>query len=191
LKLRADSDELSSESPMGSTSGAAQTLSGATITLSGGTITPGYSATSTPGTLSITGNFTQSNGGAFDEIISAAGYGVLDVSGNVTLDDGVLNINASGVTLETGETFDILDYDGTLSGTFSNGSDIVADGFNWYISTYDGAEAADPAVVLTVGTAISTGPTGVPEPGELPMLAIGLLALGAFSAKIKRVAAER
>ncbi|MGD0842542.1 MAG: hypothetical protein ABSA32_15440 [Candidatus Acidiferrales bacterium] len=164
---------------------------GGTFTLSGGTITPGYSATSTPGTLSITGNFTQSNGGAFDEIISAAGYGVLDVSGNVTLDDGVLNINASGVTLETGETFDILDYDGTLSGTFSNGSDIVADGFNWYISTYDGAEAADPAVVLTVGTAISTGPTGVPEPGELPMLAIGLLALGAFSAKIKRVAAER
>jgi hypothetical protein len=162
-----------------------------TFTLSGGTITPGYSATSTPGTLSITGNFAQSGGGTFDEIINASGVGVLDVSGNVTLDDGTLEINASGVTLETGDYFDILDYGGSLSGTFSNGSDIVDDGFNWYISSYDGAETVDPAVVLTVGTAVSTGPVGTPEPSELPMLAIGLLALGAFYLKNKRVKAER
>jgi fibronectin-binding autotransporter adhesin len=158
------------------------------FTLASGTITPGLAASSTPGTLTVDGNFTQS-GGTFEELISTTGNGVLDVTGDVSL-DGALAIDVgAGVTLTPDENFDFLDYDGTLTGAFTNGSDITADGWTWDISSYDSSVGAtDPEVILT---AVAPIPTSTPEPSGLPMVLVGLLALGALSIRKKKIEAER
>ncbi len=134
--------------------------SGSSFTLNGGTITPGLLASNTPGTLTVQGNFAQS-GGSFNELIgSTSNYGILTVMGNATLSMGsgtALNITfATGFTPVTGDKFTILDAT-SLSGTFSNGSSFVEDGYNWTLAyqTVSGTQDA----ILTLGTAI--GPTAV------------------------------
>jgi T5SS/PEP-CTERM-associated repeat protein len=84
-----------------------------------GTVILGDSA-SGPGTLSETGNYGQSAGGALVEgIDSATDYGHFDVTGNVTL-GGSLDIDLVGGFDPThGETFDLIDYSGTESGAFA------------------------------------------------------------------------
>ena len=88
----------------------------------------------------MNGNLTQS-GGAFDEIISSASsYGILTVNGNLALSSGsatTLDITlATGFTPTTGEKFTILNAT-SLTGTFSNGSTFVEDGYSWTLTYSD------------------------------------------------------
>ncbi|HTR37151.1 MAG TPA: hypothetical protein VMH80_14700, partial [Bryobacteraceae bacterium] len=72
-----------------------------------GTVEPGDSGT--PGTLTITGNYTQhSTGILLEDILGTSSYSVLDVSGDVNL-DGTIKVNLlDGFTPSDGETFAFL-----------------------------------------------------------------------------------
>lgn len=109
-----------------------------------GTVKPGDSA-GNPGTLSITGNFTQEGTGTLDIEIggtSSGQYGQLDISGTSTL-AGTLAVNlVKGFTLALGEKFDILNA-GTDPGDFSafsfNGQGCVSGaGDSWHCSNLGG-----------------------------------------------------
>jgi hypothetical protein len=138
-----------------------------------GIMSPGSSGV--PGTFTVNGSYEQTSTGVFDEIIKgASSNGVLDVTGVLALDPGsLLEITLRGGIDPVGDSFTILDY-GSLSGEFSNGTNFFADGFEWTL-TYGPNDA--------VLTAVSADPVNTPEPGTIPLIAIGLLALLWFAAK--------
>ncbi len=107
--------------------------SAGTVMLNGGKLTPGFSGLGTPATLALSGNLNQT-GGIYNELFSATGNGLLNVSGNMTLASGpMLTLGPlNGFNVVIGSPIDILNY-GTLNGQFSNGTSITADGFNWSI----------------------------------------------------------
>jgi hypothetical protein len=146
-------------------SGAALQGSGTVIgnVAMGGTIMPGSAGA--PGTLMIVGNYEQIGSGVFDELISgASSNGVLDVTGILALDqDSQLVITLLGGFNPIGDSFTIMSYN-SLLGEFANGSNFVADGYDWTL-TYGPND-----VTLTAVTA-------APEPGTLPLIGIGVLAL--------------
>jgi hypothetical protein len=80
-----------------------------------GTLSPGNS----PGTLSITGNYTQGAAGTYNvQIFSPQNYSRLVVSGHASL-DGTLHLTlASGFKLRPGDTFTVLSAGQGISGTF-------------------------------------------------------------------------
>jgi hypothetical protein len=80
-----------------------------------GTISPGNS----PGTLTISGNFTQGPAGTYNvEIFSPQNYSRLVVVGHASL-DGTLHLTlASGFHITPGETFTVLTAGQGISGTF-------------------------------------------------------------------------
>jgi hypothetical protein len=129
----------------------------------GGTIVPGSAGA--PGALTIIGNYEQIGNGVFDELISgASSNGVLDVTGTLALDqDSQLMITLLGGFNPIGDSFTIMSYT-SLLGEFANGSNFVADGYDWTV-TYGPND-----VTLTAVTA-------APEPGTLPLIGIGVLAL--------------
>lgn len=133
------------------------TISGAySMSGVGSTITPGLLATSMPGTLTISGSFSQS-AGTFNELIGgSANFGILNATGAVSLSgSAALNILlVSGFTPNTGEAFTFLT-GSSISGAFSNGSSFVMDGVDWTL-TYSSSN-----VVLTAG---SIGPPPPPPP---------------------------
>ena len=114
------------------------TIAGAVV-INGGAIQPGLP--NAPGTLSITGRYSQT-GGNFSELMMGAGagqFGVLDVTGgNVTLGAGAdLNITLLGSFNPVGNTYTIVtDTGGTISGTWANApaSGFQMDGINWTIA---------------------------------------------------------
>jgi hypothetical protein len=127
-----------------------------------GILSPGSNGI--PGVLTINGNYEQGGTGVFDELISGANSnGVLDVTGILALDPGsLLEITLQGGFDPLGDSFTILNF-GSLLGEFSNAPIFFADGFEWTV-TY----GANDAVLTAIG---------VPEPGSMPLFAIGLLAL--------------
>jgi fibronectin-binding autotransporter adhesin len=131
-----------------------------------GTITAGDPRT--PGTLTINGSLDEEPGGTLDELISRTAHSVLDVTGDVTL-EGALNIDVLSGT--PSGTYDILDYTAgdLVAGDFTNVIDgiLTADGYTWDVNYY-----ADGGTEVTV--------TATPEPGALPMLLLGLIALAGF-----------
>jgi T5SS/PEP-CTERM-associated repeat protein len=95
---------------------------------SSATVDPGYidelTANNVTGTLAINGNYTQTQGKLKIDL-GPGGADKLDVSGNISLipffTGTVLEIAFSqGFYPGIGQTFDILDWDGTLTGTFTN-----------------------------------------------------------------------
>src|SRR6266436_6749425 len=119
-----------------------------TVTLSGGKLTPGFSGLGTPATLALTGNLNQT-GGIYNELFSATGNGLLNVSGLVTLASGpTLTLGPlNGFAVVLSAPIDILNYVGALSGQFSNGTAITADGFNWsIIYNFNGNEVVLEAI---------------------------------------------
>jgi len=150
--------------------------------MTGGTIQPG--GLTTPGTLTINGNFSQSTA-MFNELIGNTGNGLLFISGTSNLGPGSqLNIDLlGGFTPFAGETFTLMDYSSGF-GTFANApsSGFQMDGFNWTIA-YNAND-----IVLDAGSPISGAPT--PEPSSLLLMSAGLAALASFLWK-KRAAATR
>jgi len=152
------------------------------VTLTGGTMQPGGL---TPGTLTIAGNYSQSNA-TFNELIGTTGNGLLSITGTDSLGAGaLLNIDLlAGFTPTLGETFVLMDFGGG-TGTFANaptnGFQFQMDGFNWTI-----AYNADD-IVLDAGSAVTT----TPEPSTTVLILTGLAALLAYSFFQKRTAATR
>lgn len=156
------------------------TLSG-TGTINGdvlmkGILSPGSNGV--PGALTINGNYEQGGAGVFDELISGANSnGLLDVTGILALDPGsLLEITLQGGFDPLGDSFTILDY-GSLLGEFSNAPIFFADGFEWTV-TYGSNDAILTAV-------------GVPEPGTIPLIAIGFLAMLGYAAKREKESSKR
>jgi hypothetical protein len=98
-----------------------------------GTVIMGDS-TSAPGTLSVTGDYTQNSDGTLDEAISDTTNGELAVTGNVTL-DGKLDINLLGnpVLVPDVTEFVFMTFTGTETGTFAPANIIGADAGDWTV----------------------------------------------------------
>jgi hypothetical protein len=83
--------------------------------LNNGTVSPG----SSPGTLNVTGNYTQSaTGELLVDLASASSYDKLNITGNVAL-DGELEVSLLGFSPAVGDSFQIIS-GGAVTGAFSN-----------------------------------------------------------------------
>ncbi len=136
------------------------------LTQAGGTVAPGMS----PGTMTVTGNYSQQAGGTLEiEIDSASSYDILSVGGDVNLLGDLDIIAMAG--LSTNDIFTIIDNTGVnpLTGLFANhamsGEQFLEDGYLWQIDYGVGSDAND--VTLTV--------LAIPEPSAVVMVSLGAL----------------
>ncbi len=143
----------------------------------GGTLSPGAS----PGTMTVTGNYSLNSGDLFielDGLAAGTGYDQLIVTGDVSL-AGDLTLDV-GFSPSLGNMFTIINNQGTnpVSGMFSQGSSISAGGFLFNIN-YGGGDGND--VVLT---AI------IPEPSTalLSLVMTGLITIAVQRRKRHRTA---
>jgi fibronectin-binding autotransporter adhesin len=163
-----------------------------------GTVKPGDS----PGTLTITGSYSQASTGHMLIEFTNTAHGLLTVTGGVTL-GGVLDISYLGPPKangsyqinpgDPGTTFDFLTY-GTLSNTnlgtlFSNeytGSGsffvngITADNFNGSPAVYQLTQDGSNALQLTLTT------TATPEPSQWAAFGLGILGLTGLGLRARR-----
>jgi len=96
----------------------------------GGTVCPGES----PGTMTITGDFTQGPGGTLQIELSDV-FDVLTVGGQVSLGGNLQVLLYNGFTLTAGLSFDCLNW-GSLVGTFDAlGLPALPDGVGWDLSS--------------------------------------------------------
>jgi hypothetical protein len=122
-----------------------------------GTLSPGNS----PGTLTVTGNYTQGAAGTYNvQIFSAQNYSRLIVSGHASL-DGTLHLTlASGFKLRPGDTFTVLSAGQGISGTFrtiSSNSTVNVNYQNGVVNVNAGSAAkVTPEIHLSDGTPDST-----------------------------------
>jgi hypothetical protein len=122
-----------------------------------GTISPGNS----PGTLSISGNFTQGPAGTYNvQIFSPENYSRLVVSGHAKL-DGTLHLTlASGFKLRPGDRFTVLTAGQGISGTFRTISSNTPVSVQYENGIVDvnavSAAKAQPQIHLSDGTPDST-----------------------------------
>ncbi|HMD96843.1 MAG TPA: hypothetical protein VKM93_05860 [Terriglobia bacterium] len=115
------------------------------------------------GTFTAGGGFQLLANGTLNEMLqstSASGFGVLNITGPVSL-AGQLNITLLNGFNPSGDTFDILNYTGSLSGPgFSNGTTFSEDGFDWTLSYGAGFVQLSAGVVPgLVAATWSTGST--------------------------------
>jgi probable HAF family extracellular repeat protein/T5SS/PEP-CTERM-associated repeat protein len=127
----------------------------------GGTISPGNSA----GTLNITGLLSSDEGLLALEIASLTSHDELNLTGTLTLDDTAIDLNLLSFAPSIGQSFDLLDFAGTIQGTY----------------TFDFTDAALlPGLAWDTSSFAATGTIGVvavPEPTALGLLALGAAAL--------------
>jgi hypothetical protein len=121
-----------------------------------GTLSPGNS----PGTLTISGNYTQTSSGVYNvQIDSASSYSRLNVTGHASL-DGTLQLTlASGYRPKTGTRFQILTAGQGISGTFKNvtsNQTVNVTYENGVVDVNAGQVAAKPEIHLSDGTPVST-----------------------------------
>jgi fibronectin-binding autotransporter adhesin len=122
-----------------------------------GTLSPGNS----PGTLSVTGNYTQGATGTYNvQIFSPQNYSRLIISGHASL-DGTLHLTlASGFKLRPGDTFTVLTAGQGISGTFrtiSSNSPVSVNYQNGVVNVNAvSAAKVTPEIHLSDGTPDST-----------------------------------
>jgi autotransporter-associated beta strand protein len=139
----------------GSTLGGTGTINN-DISLSG-TLAPGVGAT--PGTLTATGNVTDSPGAIWNIDLSGASADKLVVGGALTLAGDTLNISGVG----SGGNWVIATYTGTLSGTFGT----ITPGFSVNYGTGTNSQITLTSPGVGAGGA-------VPEPSAALLVFIGL-----------------
>jgi hypothetical protein len=154
----------------GTTRGTGTIVAG-NVNINGGTIQPG--APGAPGTLAITGNYTQGSGGTLIIDLGGTGAGqfsLLNLSGNAMLDGTVDFALVGGFTPTAGEDFTFLTWGGTESGNFAN-----MDFTNWSCPAGDTCTDVLGSNSLTLeinGPTIP--PTSTPEPSVFLLLAMGI-----------------
>jgi T5SS/PEP-CTERM-associated repeat protein len=118
----------------------------------GGLIAPEAASGTAPGTLHITGNFTQQRPQSARlqiEVASAASFDKLAVTGNMAL-SGQLDITLTGGYVPNGsQSFNILDWGGSLSSQF----DFII------LRPLGGMVTLDTSQLYTTGVVTLTGPT--------------------------------
>ncbi|MBI4938620.1 MAG: PEP-CTERM sorting domain-containing protein [Nitrosomonadales bacterium] len=160
---------------------------------SDGAVGPG----SSPGTFSITGDYTQLALGSLSVeiggMVAGSQYDVLNVSGTATL-DGLLNVvlfdMGSGLFApHAGDTFDILTAS-IITGSFSSLSFATLSNPNlfWQIDTLTDYIGTTDVVRLSIGQ-YATPPAPVPEPETYAMLLAGLGLLGFVGRRRRNAAA--
>lgn len=140
------------------------------LTQDGGTTSPG----SSPGLMTINGNYSLNGGDLFIELAGlTAGteYDQLAVAGDVSLAGGLTLSLLPGFMPTVGDIFTIIDNQGPnpVSGNFLEGTLISAGGYDFDID-YTGGDGND--VMLTVAGTTAR----VPVPGVLVLLITGLAA---------------
>jgi hypothetical protein len=133
-----------------------------------GHVAPGAS----PGTLTISANFTQTAAGSLDvELANLASSDLLLVNGNAAL-GGTLALSCWGMcSYAVGDMITVLDATGSLSGTFA-GMSLSGFATGAFDTIYDIANAR---VMLQVTEAVTAV---IPEPGNWALMLGGLAALG-------------
>ncbi len=154
------------------------TIAGSVVLNSGATLSPGV----TNGALTITGAYTQNNGGMFLEQIGGAlpgsQYTQLNVNGLATLGSGsILDVTfANGFAATVGEQFDIFNY-GSLNGTFGS---IISGTPGYTFSFFDNGSGHN-GILQVLSAPAASPPTNVPEPGAWGLLGATLMSGFAFS----------
>ncbi len=137
-----------------------------------GTLQPG----NTPGILTIDGDYTQGPGGKLILEIGGLALGTeqdqLVITGNAVIDGTVVFSFIDGFAPLLGQTFNLLDVDGTLAGNPLFVVEGLEDG--WQFSTSFN-EATDTYALTSLKDGIAT----TPEPGTAALLGLGALLLGA------------
>ncbi|MEA2469788.1 MAG: hypothetical protein QOE38_787 [Thermoleophilaceae bacterium] len=109
------------------------------VSNTGGTFAPG----SSPGTLTVTGNYTQGAGGTLAVDVAGTtagtGYDRLSVSGNVSLDGSLAIATGTGFTPPSGQTYQVVTAGGTRTGTFATVTGTDAGGGAHYAVQYNPA----------------------------------------------------
>ena len=151
-----------------------------------GTINPGDLGAT--GTLSLTGNYVQSESGVFAaQLASSVAADLLNITGTATL-GGILDISCIlTCAINTGDSFVIMDSAGQLSGVFAS---VTTSGFLngfLYDIVYD---YSANRVLLQVVDAGSKLPGGVPEPATWAMLIAGFGMVGAAVRRRSAVSAN-
>ena len=139
------------------------TIVGNVHSFGGGAVAPGASLGTAPGTLHITGNYEKSFGAKLQiGLASNASFDKLAVTGNVTLNVGFTGGNALEVSLIDGyvpqgsQSFDVLDWGGSLSGKF----DLVV------LPTLGGTLVWDTSQLYATGVLSVTGPAATYLAGD-------------------------
>jgi len=166
----------------GGTLGGSGTVQAATVTNTSGNVAPGAS----PGTLTITGGYTQSSKGKLTVEIAGNGagqYDVLAVTGAATL--GGTLVLAPSFTATLGQTFGIVTA-GSLTGKFKKVSKASIKSGLYYAPTYTGTGSSlvvKQATVSVPGTAMHGATIGVSGTGWLPGDKVTLTFTDSASAK--------
>lgn len=135
------------------------------VSNSGGTVAPG----SSPGTLTITGNYSQGPGGTLAEEITGTTPGTqfdqLIVGGAVAL-DGTLAIDSSTFTPANTDTFKIITGAASRTGTFATLTSTSAPGVS-YSAQYD---VDGVTLLVNLTPPANTSPPSIPSAGTTGQL---------------------
>ena len=125
-----------------------------------------------PGTLTVTGNYSQTAAGFLDvELQNLASFDLLLVNGTASLGGGLTLACFASCSYAVNDEFVILDSTGNLTGTFSS---VALSGFA--TGQFDVIYDYDNDQVRLKVTQLVTAP--IPEPETYAMLLMGLGVLG-------------